>query len=76
MRSDKASATMARWHVADEGWWREVGQGDTVEDRNEWVENDRATVTGGLVVLGYMHGVSRSAHSRLTTNTPAPRSTA
>ena len=56
---------MARWHTSNEGAYRSLDLGATAVDLTRWRDDDRATLSGGLLILGFAHGVRRSLPSHL-----------
>ena len=53
---------MAKWMVSNVGAWRdldELTRGPPV--LSEWSPSNRSTIVGGLLILGYAHGVSATA---------------
>ena len=50
-------SVMARWQVSNEGAYRSLDDRDNAGELVDWQPGDRATLAGGLLILGYAHGV-------------------
>jgi hypothetical protein len=57
---------MARWQVSNEGAYRSLEDGAKAGELVDWRPGDRATLTGGLLILGHAHGVRCGLHSSET----------
>jgi hypothetical protein len=59
------------WMVTDLGHWIGLGAGETPVEATDWRPCDTATMTGGMVILGFHHGV-RPPHTQSLPATPCP----
>jgi hypothetical protein len=59
------------WMVKDLGHWIGLGAGETPVEATDWRPCDTATMTGGMVILGFHHGVC-PPHTHSLPATPCP----